>query len=130
MLMPRSRNTGSQVGCTSMRAGIGELLVEVEMEMAHQHFVAGHRLVDVVVRERHHRLLRGPAVVRAQVKVDRHALHGSRRRIVEREIVQVAARFADAPVPDRVARCPTACAPTSRSGWRTPIENAVSLSLR
>ena len=111
------------------RAGICELLVEVEMEVAHQDFVAGHRLVDIIVRESHYRLLRGAAVERAQIEVDGHALHRSGRRVVKREIVEVSAGLADAPIPDRIGD-PYGLAPTSRSGWRTPIEKLLSLSLR
>ena len=107
-----------------------ELLVEVEMEMADQHLESGHRLVHVVVRERHHRLLRGPAVFRTQVEIHRHALHGSRRRVVQREVVQLAARFPHPPRPDLV-REPVRLVPDF--AVRLPHadrESDVSLSLR
>ena len=64
MLTPRSRKTESQVGSKVDGAGVGELLIEVKVEMADQHFVAGQGFVDVVVRKGHDGLLRGLAVVR------------------------------------------------------------------
>lgn len=38
---------------------VRELLIEMEMEVAHQHFEAGHRLVDVPVRVGEHPFVRG-----------------------------------------------------------------------
>ena len=41
--------------------GVGQLLVEMEVEVADHHLVAGQGFVDIVVREGHHRLLGGLA---------------------------------------------------------------------
>ena len=60
MLMPRPRKTCSQLGCTSTDPGVSELFVEMHVEVAHQHFVAGHCLVAIVVGEGQHRLLAWP----------------------------------------------------------------------
>src|SRR5262245_408721 len=85
---------------------IAQLLIEMEVEVAHQHFVARHWFVHIVVSERHHGLLRGTAVRWAQIEVDRHALLGVGRCIVERKIVQMSPRFTDSPIPHRVADAP------------------------
>ena len=89
MLIPRSRNTDNHVGCRSVCPGVGELLIEVKVEMADKDLVAGYRLIDVVMCEVHDRLLCGPAVVSTEIEVHRHALHRSRRRVVKREVIQV-----------------------------------------
>src|ERR1039457_5340955 len=82
--------------------GVGKLLVEVHMKMAHEHLVTRQRLIMVVVRERQNGLLRCAAVLRAEVEVDRHALPRSGRRVVQREIEDVVPRFLRAPVPHLV----------------------------
>ena len=76
------------------------------MEVAGDGFEAGHRLVGVVVGVGHHLLLRGVVAARAQVVVDRHALHGSGRRVVERVVVDLRARYPHAAVPHFVGDAP------------------------
>ena len=81
------------------RSGVGELLVEVHMKMAHQHLVAGHLLVAVVMSECHDGLLRVAAILRAEVEIHGHALPRSRWRVVERKIVDVVPGFVRSAVP-------------------------------
>ncbi|MBW8867899.1 MAG: hypothetical protein JF610_11320 [Acidobacteria bacterium] len=66
---------------------------EVEMEVVDEGLVAGNRLERVAVREREHRLTRRFAGLGAGVEVDAHLLHGSGRRVVEREVLRVARFF-------------------------------------
>ena len=63
---------------------------EVEMEVVDERLVAGQRLERVAVREGQHRLTRRLAGVGAGVEIHAHLLHGSGRRVVEREILHVA----------------------------------------
>src|SRR5204862_3570868 len=61
----------------------------IEMEVVHERLVASERLEHIAVREREHSLARRLAGFRAGVEIHAHPLHGSRRRIVEREILHV-----------------------------------------
>jgi hypothetical protein len=67
--------------------------------MTHHDFEAGHGLVAVLVGESQHGLLGGVAIPGIQVIIDRHALPGSGRRIIEREIVNIVTRLTRAPLP-------------------------------
>src|SRR5262249_55616643 len=87
-------------------SSVGELFIEMKMKMADQHLVARERFVDVVVREGHYGLLGGATVLRAEVEVHRHTLFGTRGRVVESEVIEVAARFADATGPPLVGDAP------------------------
>ena len=102
MLTPRARNIDAHDGWVSRVPSVGQLLVEMKMEVADQHLVAGYRLVVVFVSVREHRLLRRAAVFCAEVEIDRHVLLGSRRRIVEREVIDVVVSLVGAFLPDRV----------------------------
>ena len=55
-------------------SGVGELFVEVKVEMADHYFVARQGFVDIVVREGHHRLLGGVAVFGAEIEINGHPL--------------------------------------------------------
>ena len=63
----------------------------MEMEVAYQDLESGQSLIDVVVSVGENILLGGMAVLRAEVEINSHALKGSRRRVVEREVLQFAA---------------------------------------
>ena len=78
--------------------------------MAYQNLIAGQRLVDIVMSELHHGLLSGLTVIRAQIEVNRHTLHGSGRGVVERKVIQIAAGFTHPFIPDIVG-----CAPGFRA---------------
>lgn len=96
---PQAAENLEPTGLQVHGAGVGQLLVEVHVEMADQNLVARHALVTIVVGEGEHGFLRRTAVFRAQVKIDRHALPGSGRGVVEREVIGVVTRFAGAAVP-------------------------------
>src|ERR1035437_1635055 len=72
------------------------------MEMANSDLVAGQFLIAVVVRVCQHRLLGRLDTRRAQVVVHRHVLPGARRRIVQGEIAEVAARLSHTSIPYRL----------------------------
>jgi len=55
-----------------------------------ERLVSGQRQVSVAVRERQHRLARRLARVGARVHIHAHVLQGAGRRVVEREIVDLA----------------------------------------
>ena len=63
--------------------------------------------------------------VGTQVEIDRHVLHGSGRRIVEREVIEFRARFSDAPVPHLVGNALRLCAdlrdPAGARRWRSDV---------
>src|SRR5262249_11566160 len=91
------------------RAGISELFVEMEMEMADEHFVSRQRLIDVVVGEGHDGLLRGVTAFRTEVEIHRHPLLGSRRGIIKSKVVEVTSGFVDPAIPYRIGYAPRLC---------------------
>ena len=66
-----------------------DALGESQVEVIHECLVAGDRLERVVVRECHHRLTRGLGAVGGRVEVDAHLLPRARRRVEEREVLDV-----------------------------------------
>ena len=75
------------------RSGRAQPLGEPQVEMVHHRLVAGQRLEDVAVREGHHGLPRRLGRLRRGEEVHRHALHRSRRRVVQREVLDVLLHF-------------------------------------
>src|SRR6516165_9383950 len=71
------------------RSCIADASREVEMKVIHEGLVARNRLERVVMGERQNILTRSFGLVRARIKIDRHPLDGSRRRIVECKILNV-----------------------------------------
>ena len=73
---------GQPCGLQIHGATVGKLFVEMEVKVTYQDLEPGHRLEDIVMRERHNMLLRVVAVLRAQVQVDSHVLQSTWRRII------------------------------------------------
>src|ERR1035441_2385361 len=86
------------------RSGVGQFLVQMEVEVAHHDLVAGQGFVDIIVGEGYHRPLGGLRVARIQIKVDGHTLHGARGSVVRREVLLKLASLGDAALPDGVGR--------------------------
>ena len=59
------------------------------MEVVDERLVPRDWFERIAVREREHRLTRRLAGIRARVEIDAHLLHGSGRRVVQREILHV-----------------------------------------
>ena len=71
------------------RPGCPHAFGEPKMPMVRERLVARQRRVGVGVRKRQHRLPRRLARLRAHVEIHPHPLHGARRRVVEREVVDL-----------------------------------------
>src|ERR1051325_5533227 len=78
----------------------------MKMEVADQHFKAGNWFENVIMRERHHVLLGGMAVVGTEIKICRHVLHGPRRRIIKREVIGIPTSLRNAAIPLFIRKAP------------------------
>src|SRR5947208_9913965 len=74
----------------------------MHMKVADEDFAVGYRFISVLMCVSQNGLLSSSAGAGAQIKIDRHALPGSRRCIVQSVVVCLRPRFGDTPMPNFV----------------------------